>query len=449
MILSGIMLAVTLTFTSLKIIRDGRRSTQVMLEENRTFLINTLRLGHGLMSHTGNENNEALINLAMKSKFIKHLALLDARGKIIAQSDLTCPLQTLNVLDPMQLKDGKILEETDNILLISYRAGKILTDETPWKHHAALERPGRGSHIISWFLLALDLTAFKKHYYDMVSQTLVSAAAFLLFGTLIIIFFGITQRYELANLSINKLNKTSRLLGHFVPEAVKNMIEKDPERTGLLNKNIQDATILFLDIEGFTLLQGKYSQERINRAVESYFSSFFDVIRKNGGDINETAGDGMMVIFLHEDARQHAQNAVRTALEIQKQCLQMSTEIGDHLFPIRVNIGIGSGKAYLGSTKMSGTEAERWTFTASGEVTTLAARLEQYAQSGQILIGEETARRMEGLFSLNCLGKVSLKNMKNSGEIFEVLRPQSAPAYAAKFLNFQQEKPGNLEKNFE
>jgi class 3 adenylate cyclase len=239
------------------------------------------------------------------------------------------------------------------------------------------------------------------------------------------------------------------LLGHFVPEAVKNMIEKDPERTGLLNKNIQDATILFLDIEGFTLLQGKYSQERINRAVESYFSSFFDVIRKNGGDINETAGDGMMVIFLHEDARQHAQNAVRTALEIQKQCLQMSTEIGDHLFPIRVNIGIGSGKAYLGSTKMSGTEAERWTFTASGEVTTLAARLEQYAQSGQILIGEETARRMEGLFSLNCLGKVSLKNMKNSGEIFEVLRPQSAPAYAAKFLNFQQEKPGNLEKNFE
>jgi hypothetical protein len=271
MILSCIILAVTLTFTSLKIIRDGRRFTQVLLEENRTFLINTLRLGHGLMSHTENENHEALINLAMKSKFVKHLALLDAGGKIIAQSDPTCPLPTLNALDPTQLIDGKILEETDNILLISYRAEEIVTDETPWKHHAALERPDRGSNQISWFLFALDLTAFKKHHYDMVSHTLVSAAAFLLFGILIIIFFGITQRYELANLSINKLNRTSRLLGHFVPQAVKNMIEKDPERTGLLNKNIQDATILFLDIEGFTLLQGKYSQERINRAVESYF----------------------------------------------------------------------------------------------------------------------------------------------------------------------------------
>jgi class 3 adenylate cyclase len=448
MILSGIILAVTLTFTSLKIIRDGKKFTQVMLEENRAFLINTLRLGYGLMSHTGNQNSEVLINLAMESKFIKYLALLDARGKIIAQSDLTCPLPTLKALDLMQLKDGKILEETDNILLISYRAGEIVTDETPWKHHAAIERPDRGSNRISWFLFALDLTAFKKHHYDMVSHTLVSAAAFLLFGTLIIIFFGITQRYELANLSINKLNKTSRLLGHFVPEAVKNMIEEDPERTGLLNKNIQDATILFLDIEGFTLLQAKYSQERINRAVESYFSSFFDLIRKNGGDINETAGDGMMVIFLHDDAGQHAQNAVRTALAIQEQCRHMSTQIGDDLFPIRVNIGIGSGKVYLGSTKMSGTEAERWTFTASGGVTNLAARLEQYAQGGQILIGEETARRVEGLFPMKRLGEISLKNMKNSGEIFEVSLPQSAPANAAKDSNFQQVfKPGNLEKN--
>jgi class 3 adenylate cyclase len=96
---------------------------------------------------------------------------------------------------------------------------------------------------------------------------------------------------------------------------------------------------------------------------------------------------------------------------------------------------------------MSGTEAERWTFTASGEVTNLAARLEQYAQGGQILIGEETARRVEGLFSMKRLGEISLKNLKNSGEIFEVSLPQPAPADASKYLNFKQVQPGHLEKN--
>lgn len=59
------------------------------------------------------------------------------------------------------------------------------------------------------------------------------------------------------------------------------------------------------------------------------------------------------------------------------------------LSPIKVNNGIQSGEAFLGSTKMRGSEGERWTFTVSGEITVLAARLAQYGREGQILIGEE------------------------------------------------------------
>ena len=70
---------------------------------------------------------------------------------------------------------------------------------------------------------------------------------------------------------------------------------------------------------------------------------------------------------------------------------------------------------------MSGSEGERWTFTASGEVTIRAARLSQYARNGQIIIGEETARRTGSDFALDALGKVSLKNLEDSGNIFEVL----------------------------
>ena len=132
------------------------------------------------------------------------------------------------------------------------------------------------------------------------------------------------------------------------------------------------------------------------------------------------AGDGMMVIFLHPDPVGRACNAVQTALEIQERCLKVSEENDSDLFPIQVNIGICSGKVHLGSTKMRGAGGDRWTFTASGPVTILAARLSDYAQGGQILIGEETARRIEKFFPLTHLGKVHLKNFKDAVEVSQI-----------------------------
>jgi class 3 adenylate cyclase len=272
----------------------------------------------------------------------------------------------------------------------------------------------------SWFLVGMDVSSFKRHYRDMVVQTLGTGAAFLLLGLLIIVFTGIVQRYELAHLSIEKLQKIKRVMGYFVPRTAKNIIEKEPEKKGLLDKYIQDASILFLDIEGFTLLQEKYSQEEINRTIEFYFSSFLNLIQKNGGDINETAGDGMMVIFLDSDPVQHARKAVRAALEIQAESLKTGKDKDPDRFDIRVNIGVHSGQVYLGSTKMRGSEGERWTFTASGPVTIMAARLSGYAQNGQILIGEETAKRIEESVPISSLGVVPLKNIKAPEEIYEV-----------------------------
>jgi len=216
-----------------------------------------------------------------------------------------------------------------------------------------------------------------------------------------------------------RLDKIKRILSNFVPETAKNIIEKDPDK-GQLDRYIQDATVLFLDIEGFTVLLQEYPVERINRVIESYFSIFLDIIQKNGGDVNEMAGDGMMVIFLHPSPEGHPKSAVLAALEIQEKCLTISKDKSSELFPIQVNIGISTGEVYLGSTKMRGTGGDRWTFTASGPVTIMAARLSDYAQAGQILIDSEAARRIREDFPLAFLGNVQLKNFKNSVEVFQV-----------------------------
>jgi class 3 adenylate cyclase len=377
------------------------------------------------MAHMGSKNYEKLIKLALECESIRYFGVLDKQGRIITQSIPPSAFGALKEEGFGLLKNGEILEETKDILLISYKAEEIEMDEEHRRHHATFKGHKRALAKPSWFLVGLDTSLFKNHYRDMVVQTIGTGIAFLLLATLLIIFLGIVQRYELAHLAIDKLLKIRRLLGHFVPQTARNMIEKDPEKRDLLDKYVQDATILFLDIEGFSFLVQKYSQERINRTIETYFSAFLDLFQKNGGDINETAGDGMMVIFQDPDPAQNAKNALHTALQIQEKCLKIKENGDADLLPIRVNIGIQSGQTYLGSTKMRGSEGERWTFTASGAVTILAARLAQHAHQGQILIGDETAQRIKNLFSLNHLGKVPLKNIEDSGEVYEISAPTS------------------------
>jgi class 3 adenylate cyclase len=424
MILSGIILAITLSMTSWRIIQGGKRFTRAILEERKLFLVNTLRFGHGVTAHAGTKNYEGLIEglieLAMRSKYVRYLAVLDKDGKMIAQGDFPGGLLPLKNHDLAHLVDGKILEETENILLLSYHVEGIVSDEEHIQHHALPSSDMLVPPKPSWFLVGLDISPFKKHYHDTVVQAVGTGAAFLLLGILVIIFLAIIQGYELAHLAIEKLQKIKNVMGHFVPRTAKKVIEKDPAKKGLLDKYIQDATVLFLDIEGFSHSVQKHPPERLNRAIESFFSAFLDLIQKNGGDINEIAGDGMMVIFLDPDPTQHAGNAIRTALQVQEYCLKKSENGNQDLFPLKVNIGIQSGEAYLGSTKMRGSAGERWTFTASGAVTVLAARLAQHARGGQILIGEETARRIDGRLSLNHLGKIPLKNMEDSGEVYEI-----------------------------
>jgi class 3 adenylate cyclase len=107
-------------------------------------------------------------------------------------------------------------------------------------------------------------------------------------------------------------------------------------------------------------------------------------------------------------------------MEIRERCLSISKDMSSDLFPIQVNIGIGTGEVYLGSTKMKGTGGDRWTFTATGPVTVMAARLSDYARAGQILIDSEAARRVGKNFVVTSLGNVQLKNFKDLVEVFQV-----------------------------
>jgi class 3 adenylate cyclase len=214
------------------------------------------------------------------------------------------------------------------------------------------------------------------------------------------------------------LERMKRALDPFVPETARRAIEAHPEAPRLA-KIARDVSVLFLDIEGYAGLSERLDRATLNALVERYFSLFLTPIRAEGGEINEIAGDGLMIIFQAGGPDAHAEAAVRAALTIREQ-----TELGNREAegvhpPISVNIGISSGECDVGTTRFRGPAGERSTFTATGPVTNLAARLGDRADGGQILLDAATAERTRDRFPIRSVGRVSLKNLSTPVEVWE------------------------------
>ena len=220
---------------------------------------------------------------------------------------------------------------------------------------------------------------------------------------------------------VNELQWTQEHLSKFVPRMVRRLIAENP-RTPTLDLREMDVSVLFVDISGYARLNDTLPNKQVVAIIQQYFSNFLDCIFTNGGDINETSGDGFMTIFTDVDPRQHARKAVNAALQILRRTDRLNEQRDESVEPLAVHIGINSGQALVGSTKMEGTSSTHWTYTASGMVTVVAARIGALAQGGMVFIGAETAQRIGEDFPLKQIGKRRLKNIKQAIPVYQVGR---------------------------
>ena len=220
-----------------------------------------------------------------------------------------------------------------------------------------------------------------------------------------------------------RINKKLTNLSNFVPRTVLDIVEKNPE---LLSeeKNKKEVSVLFLDLEGYTHLSATLPEAQVNEIVERMFSRFVDPIHRSHGDINETAGDGLMVIFKEGDMKTNAVNSVKASFDIYDRNREFNKELASHINPIKVNMGINSGTALVGMTRFRGSAGTRMTYTASGPVTNLAARLADYATGGDILIGEETRELIDGLWPMYDRGLAALKGIEKPMKIYSLLKKE-------------------------
>ena len=208
-------------------------------------------------------------------------------------------------------------------------------------------------------------------------------------------------------------------LSKFVPVTVSRMIEKSPTNAIPESKK-QDLSVLFVDIGGYTKLCEKLGSSQTNEVIEKHFSAFMDAIYANNGDVNETAGDGLMVLFLNEDEKTNALEAVRTALDIREKSAKIFKECAALSRPLDINMGINSGQALVGAAKFETYSGSRWTYTARGNLTNIAARIGAQASGGSIFISKSTADRVKEHFSAKPRGRFKLKNVSEEIEILEL-----------------------------
>src|SRR5512133_2856808 len=156
------------------------------------------------------------------------------------------------------------------------------------------------------------------------------------------------------------------------------------------------ATVLFADLVGSTALLDGQDPEITRRRVTSYFDGVSRCIEVHGGTVEKFAGDAVMAAFgipiSHED---DADRAVRAALAI----LESVHDLG-----LEARIGLESGEVVVDETDS--------TF-ATGEAVNVAARLQQAAAPGEILVGEAAHRLTDGRIEADQVGPLELRGFRN------------------------------------
>jgi class 3 adenylate cyclase len=190
--------------------------------------------------------------------------------------------------------------------------------------------------------------------------------------------------------------------GKYVSESVASQILKD---RGRLSGEVRTATLVFIDIGGFTTMSEKLAPQQVIALLNDYTHLVIRAITSHGGVINNFIGDGVFASFnLPVDNEDHARNAVLAAIDI-------SNTIAGHTFPegakISTRIGINTGMVVAGTVG----SGERLTYSILGDAVNLAHRVEELNKEfgSRILVTDTTYRLAGDGFPAQSLGPVAIR----------------------------------------
>src|SRR5215510_10327807 len=172
----------------------------------------------------------------------------------------------------------------------------------------------------------------------------------------------------------------------------------------------KQVTVLFADLKGSLELLADCDPEEARQLLDPVLERMMTAVHRYEGTVNQVMGDGIMALFgaplAHED---HAVRACYAALAMQAAVHQYATEVQrTHGVPLQMRVGLNAGEVVV---RAIGNDLHM-DYSAIGQSTHLAARMEQLARPGTALLTADTLRLVEGYVEVEPLGPVPVKGLQ-------------------------------------
>ncbi len=210
--------------------------------------------------------------------------------------------------------------------------------------------------------------------------------------------------------------KENNILKMYVDKTVLNFMNGREFETQLLANETIDATVVFIDISGFTAITEKEPADVVVNLLNKYFDIMVKEIIAQDGYVDKFIGDAILAVFkgkFHLDRAIDASLAVRRHIEESEQQTEVSS------FHPMVSVGINSGEMISGN--IGSAKLRRLDYTVIGDVVNTAQRLQDAAKAGQILISEDSWKKVKESFNCRPVDHIKMKNKSKSFMAYEVL----------------------------
>jgi class 3 adenylate cyclase len=209
------------------------------------------------------------------------------------------------------------------------------------------------------------------------------------------------------------LSSVRSMVQRFLPSELVRVASADPRRLEL-GGEIAEVTVMFADLGGYSTYAESRAPAEVVGLLNRYFAAALPAILAEGGTPMQLPGDAIFAVFgAPTPQADHAVRACRAATTLLERTAAFAKE---PMAGPRFAIGINTGPALVGNI---GSEEFR-NFTAIGDTTNVAARLQSLAGAGEIVVGPATAARLDGSVVLAPLGAVQVKGRSSPVEAFRV-----------------------------
>jgi class 3 adenylate cyclase/predicted ATPase len=189
---------------------------------------------------------------------------------------------------------------------------------------------------------------------------------------------------------------------------------------GLPDGERKTITALFADLKGSTALIEGLDPEEARAIIDPALQLMMDAVHRYDGYVAQALGDGIFALFgaplAHED---HPQRALYAALRLQEEMRRYADTLRTKGYPpLLLRVGVNTGEVVVRSIRKDDLHTD---YVPVGHATNLAARMEQLAAPGSILVTAQTHRLTEGYFAFKDLGKIQVKGVEVPLTVYEVL----------------------------